>query len=233
MPEEFAEQREQYQYYRKRVQEHQHGYGVGYNVAQSEVGEYERKRAENYCPSSVIRSFSEQRCKRFRTACYKSDRRFQTGKGDCRGKNDKSRKTEIVLGYLRKCDAAVFACRKCAAALCADNGDRNIYPRHEKTTENARFDRIGSNRSRFGDAEAFDNVDNDYAERKACKRVHGVVSVKKARKKRLINVIAFGRDGRYRRCGIDKRNNDKYSEEYKKTRVEYFSDPSQYLAGKK
>ena len=49
----------------------------------------------------------------------------------------------------------------------------------------------------------------------------------------MINVIAFGRDGRYRRCGIDKRNNDKYSEEYKKTRVEYFSDPSQYLAGKK
>ena len=60
VPEEFAEQREQYQHYRKRVQEHQHGYGVGYNVAQSEVGEYERKRAENYCPSSVIRSVSAQ-----------------------------------------------------------------------------------------------------------------------------------------------------------------------------
>ena len=56
-------------------------------------------------------------------------------------------------------------------ALRADNRDQSVDDRHQHHAENAGFNRIFRDRTRFLDTHLFDHVDNDNAECQRSQRV--------------------------------------------------------------
>lgn len=195
---ESAEKGEENKYDRQRVEEHQHGKREADNLVQAEVCEAEGDEAENARPSAIAQAFEELR-ERFGAACDESDRCFEAGERNGSGEDNQPGCAEIVLGYLRKGDAAVFGAVHDAAAVHADKRDEEIDNRHQNAAEDSCAYRVGCYRVPVLNAEAAYNVYDDDAEGEARKRVDRVVAFDEALKERRARVISgrlnFGDSG--------------------------------------
>ena len=107
---------------------------------------------------------------------------------------------------------------------------RGVYQRHNHTTENAGHNGISRNRRRLFYAESLYRIYNNYSERKACKRIHCLVTFKKALEKRTAYVFPTGLYERNVSYRLYKRRDRKQRKADEEQRGEYFSNPGQYLS---
>ena len=136
-----------------------------------------------------------------------------------------------MLRNLREGDTAVFGGGKQAAALRADDGDGEVNHRHQQTAEDARAHRARGDGARLLDAEVTDDLDDNNAEGEARQRVHSVVALEKAGKKRLGGIAANGGDGGDGRRRGQQRDDDQNSQKEQENGVEHLADPDENLAG--
>ena len=228
--EQFSAERQHDQHYGDGVQQHQHGDGILDNRVKAEVCENKGHGAERYRPRLIRRPILEQCAEGLGTAGYEADRRLEAGKRDSRGEDDKAGISEVIPRYLREGHSAVCRSGQCAPALRTDDGDGNVYQRHEQAAHHARAHRAAGYCARLLHAEVAYDLNDDDAEGEACQRVHGVIALKEAGEKRLRRVFPLRhniRDGGGRmQHGGDYEHRQKQQEAW----VEHLAHPHENLS---
>ena len=135
-----------------------------------------------------------------------------------------------MRGYNVKRLASICRKRIYGSALRTDYRKCGIDKRHNSASEKPGCDRISGYRRRFFYIKSFYCVYNNYTERKAGKRVHCVVSVKKALKKRIVYISRFRRKSRNRTHRFYKCGDCEQCKTYKKHRCKYFTYPCKYFS---
>ena len=231
MGEEVSEQAEQYQRYRERIEEHEHGDGVGYYRVQAEVRYEERQQGEEYAPAPVGAAVRKHGGEGLGAARHEADGGFQAGERYGPREDERARLSEIAARDYRENLTAVRAGLVQPAALRADYRYREVYGRHDEAAEDSRLHGVRGDCARAFHAEAAYDVYDDDAEGEARERVHSVVALDEALRESAGGVGLLRRDGADFARGRGERRGHHHAEENEKDRREHLADPCKYLAG--